>query len=234
MRSESTKRAGMRAFVSDLRRTVLSHRRLLAALCAFVAVASSLQVLRPDPPETVTVVVAARDLAAGRRLSPADLTTAELPPDVSPQAALTGVRSARGQTLAAPVRSGEVMTDRRLVQPSLLEGYPPGSMLASIRVTDAASLTGVRVGDRVNVVASDARGEAPPRTLARGTPVAAIPDLDGKDVRAVDGVVVMLAVPEETALELAASQVRDRLAVVVSGDLAPAGSGSGSGSGPGR
>lgn len=219
MRPQSTRRAGVRAFASDLRRTVLSHRRLLAAACAFVAVTSALQVLRPDPPETTTVVVAARDLAAGRRLSTADLTTVELPPDASPRSSLRRLGDARGHSLAAPVRSGEVMTDRRLVQPSLLEGYPRGSMLASVRVTDPASLTGVRVGDRVNVVASDARGEAPPRTLARGTPVAALPAMDGDGVRAAEGVVVMLAVPEETALALAASQVRDRLAVVVSGNF---------------
>ena len=219
MRSGSNKRAGVRAFAADLRRTVLSRRRLLTAVCAFVAVTSALQVLRPDPPETTRVVAAARDLAAGQRLSAADLKSIDLPPGASPRAALTTVDTVRGQTLAAPMRSGEVMTDRRLVQASLLEGYPAGSMLASVRVADPASLTGVRVGDRVNVVASDARGEAPPRTLARGTPVAAIPQLDENRSQAIDGVVLMLAVPEETALELAASEVRDRLAVVVSGDL---------------
>ena len=45
-----------------LRRRVLLHRRLLAALCVGAAVLAGLQAAAPPPPATVAVWTAARDL----------------------------------------------------------------------------------------------------------------------------------------------------------------------------
>ena len=72
-----------------LRRAVLGRRRLLAALCAGLAVVAGVRAVAAPVPPGVDVVVAARALPAGAVLGESDLTTATLPPDTVPDDVLT-------------------------------------------------------------------------------------------------------------------------------------------------
>ena len=195
-----------------LRRVVLRHRRLLAALLAALAVATGLhQVLEP-PPRLIPVVVAARDLPGGVVLEPSDLTTARFAPGSVPEAlAVDPV----GRLLASPVRRGEPVTDVRLVAPSLAEGYP-GLSAVPVRLPDAAQVTLLRVGDRIDLIAADPRGSGA-RVVARDVPVLALPtDVDDASVSGLGGRLVIVGTTESGAVELAAASVESLLTITLS------------------
>lgn len=211
MTSRPHLRTTLRGFLRDLRRTVRAHRRPLAALSAALAVLATVQAVRPPPPETAPVVVAAHDLDTGVTLSPGDVELVERPPDALPEHVYASLDEVNGNALAAPMRAGEAVTDMRLVQPGLLAGYPSGTALSSVRVTDGAALSAVHVGDEVNVVGVDPRAQHDPVVLARHAPVVALPEPTSEQTQ---DAVVLLAVSQTTALSLADAASSQSLTVV--------------------
>lgn len=155
---------------SRARRSVLRHRRLLAFILTAAAVLAGLGAVRPQPPVTVAVAVAARDLPAGAVLGPEDLSTASLPPAVVPDGLAT---APLGHTLAAPVRRGEPVTDVRLVGPALTTAQP-GLVALPVRFTDAAMAGLLRVGDRIHLLVTDATS-GHTSSVADGVTVLAVP-----------------------------------------------------------
>lgn len=170
---------GARRWWRELRRAVAWHRRLLAAGLAAAAVALTISAVRPAPPVTEAVLAAARDLPGGLALGHADLRRVELPPDAVPAGALRPGAAVAGQVLAGPMRSGEPLTDARLVGPTLLAGLAEGRgrfVAAPVRIADPAVVALLRPGDRVDVLAAESSaltGYAPPPDLedpSAGTP----------------------------------------------------------------
>ena len=154
----------------SVRRAVLRRRRLLAALLTAVAVAAGLHAVAAPPPATVAVLVAARDLPAGAELEADDLVAAEFAPGSAPDDVAD---DPAGRILAAPVRRGEPVTDVRLVGPQLTEGL--NDLTATpVRLPDAGMVGLLRVGDRIDLVAADPRGDGA-ETVAVDVPVLAIP-----------------------------------------------------------
>lgn len=187
-----------------LRRRVLIHRRLLAALFAFVAVYAALRALTPAEAPTRQVLVAATDLPAGTRLAAKDLTTIGALPDALPAAAVTEAPRLVGRTLAVPVRSGEVITDVRLLGRALQSAYP-GLVATPVRLSDASVVALLKPGDVVDVIAGDPQGRQPPRVLATAARVLAVPPEPRGFAASPDGALTLLAVrPEESALAAAA------------------------------
>ncbi|MFI2706632.1 SAF domain-containing protein, partial [Nocardioides sp. CER28] len=139
-----------------LRRRLLAHRRLLAGLLTAVAVTAGLAAVRPPETGTVAMTVAAHDLAAGETLSAADLTTTSVPPGAVPDGT---VRDPADAVLAAPVRRGEPITDARLVGPALSTGHP-GLVALPVRLSDAAMAGLLESGDRIDLYAVAAAGDA--------------------------------------------------------------------------
>src|SRR5699024_8332327 len=95
----------------------------IAALIA-VAVFGALHVLQPPPPQTVRALVAARDLAVGAVISNSDLKTVQVPPGLLPEAALLSKDDVTGETIAAPVPKGLVITSSALTGPSAYGAVP--------------------------------------------------------------------------------------------------------------
>jgi Flp pilus assembly protein CpaB len=157
-----------------VRRAVLARRRLLAAVLTAVAVAAGLHAATAPPPARVPVVVAARDLPSGTVLGAADVRRADFAPGSVPDGAVT---DPAGRTLAAPLRSGEPVTDVRLVGPSLTDGYP-GLAAVPVRLPDAGMVGLLTVGDRVDLVSADPQGGAA-SVVAADVPVLALPADDG-------------------------------------------------------
>lgn len=135
------------------------HRRVLAALLAAVAAVSGLAAARPRP-HGVRVLVAARDLAAGATLHPADLATRVLPARAVPDGV---VSRAAGRTLSGPVRRGEPLTDVRLRTRPLLDTVTPGGA-----GTDGSGSSG-GTGTSAGAGAPDGSGAAPGSPGAPGT-----------------------------------------------------------------
>ncbi|MDF1705917.1 MAG: SAF domain-containing protein [Aeromicrobium sp.] len=195
-----------------LDRLVFTHRRLLAAVCAGLAVLLTITAL-DDGASTRQVVVVRGDLDAGTVLTAEHLTTQEVPIDAVPTGVLTSASDAVGRALAGPVRDGETMTDRRVVDARDLSGFGiDDPALATVRVTDRAVLGALHVGARVDVVALDPHGEAEPSVIARAVAVAALPT--GQDDGGGD--VVGLVAPNEVAVALAAAGLGSGLTLIAS------------------
>jgi Flp pilus assembly protein CpaB len=205
--------ARLAALRRGVRRSVLRRRRLLAALLLGAAVVAGLRTVSPEPPPTVAVLAAARDLPAGTVLGPGDLASVPFAAGTSP-AGTVPREELLGRTLAAPVRRGEPLTDRRVVGPGLLDGYP-GLVAAPVPVPDPATAGLLRVGDRVDLLAADPRGgEA--TVLAEQAPVLALPDAPADQVGAAAGRVVVLAVPPDAAADIVSAGVQRYLGLVLS------------------
>lgn len=187
-----------------LHRRVRLHRRPLAALSVGAAVLAGLQAASPPPAPTVAVWAAARDLPSGTLLAGADLTRVRLPPDAVPDRAVGDAREVLGHILAAPVTRGETLTGLRVLDRGLLHGYP-GRAAVPLRVTDAATVGLLRVGDRVSFVVADPDGRTPPTSLVEDVPVVAIPrEQSAGFATGTPGRLVVAAVPADRAAEVAA------------------------------
>lgn len=174
-------------------RLLARRRRLVASVLAGLAVLCALSVLRPPVPATVLVLAAARDLAPGSALAVADLRSVALPPAAVPAGALRPGAAVLGRLVAGPVRSGEPLTDVRLVGPALLDALSPGSVAVPVRFADPGAVALLRPGDRIDVLATaehPALSPPPPGAPPDGPapPVAA----PGAAVVATDVVVVTI------------------------------------------
>jgi pilus assembly protein CpaB len=209
---------GQRSWL-DLRRVATWHRRLVAAGLAGAAVLVGLQALRPPPPPSVDVMIAARDLLAGAALAPGDLVVAAVPRAVVPAGALSPGAAVDGRAVAGPIRSGEVITDVRLVGPALVAGLGDGLVATPVRVADAGTAGLVRPGDRVDVLATPAGPDTagdPTRVVAADVVVVAVPGAaDGGDF--VDGALLVFATTPAEAASLAGAAITDRLSLTLRG-----------------
>jgi Flp pilus assembly protein CpaB len=160
----------LRGAARRVRRAVLRRRRLLAALCALVAVWAGLQAIAAPAPQRVPVTVAAHDLGAGTVLRPGDLTTVGFAPGTVPSG---HIRDPVGRQLAGPLRRGQPVTDTALLGPSLVRDRPDLVALP-VRLPDTAMAELLRVGDEVDVISADPQG-GPATTVAREALVLALP-----------------------------------------------------------
>jgi pilus assembly protein CpaB len=161
-----------------LRRRTGTVRRLASAALVAAAVATGLLALSDPPPAGTPVLLVARDLAAGTVLGPGDVQLTPRPADQLPDGTLTSARGVVGRVLASGARRGEVLTDVRLVGPSLVDTLAPGQVAVPVRVADAAAAALVAPGDHVDVlVAVD--GAGPAQTVVTDATVLARPGSTG-------------------------------------------------------
>ena len=195
------------------RRRVLAHRRALAVVLAAAAVLVGLQGMRPAPPPSEVVLVAARDLPSGTVLRPGDVIDASFAEGTAPDAI---ERRPLGRTLAAPVRRGEAITDLRLVSPALARASP-GLVPYPVRIPDADVVALLRVGDRVDVLATDPES-ATADVLLTGAPVLALPTTASREgTDGLAGRLVVLGVPSPDLTEVGSAAVSQFLTVALSG-----------------
>lgn len=193
-----------------IHRFAFEHRRLLAAVLAGLAVLTALTALRQTPAST-SVLVARHDLRSGHVLAAADLRRATVPPGARPAHTLDR-GEAVGRRVAGPMRAGETVTDYRVLRGDALAGYPDDAVLTTIRVGRADGLTGMHVGDRVDVIAVDPDGESRAEIVARSVEIVTLPsDADEADV-----IPVGIVTTEKVALALATAALESRFSVITS------------------
>ena len=193
--------ARWRSWRRDLTRTVTRHRRVLAALAAALAALSALTVVRPDPPATEPVAVAAADLPSGTRLSADLVGTVRLPAAAVPDGAYRPGDVPLGRLVAGPLRRGQPLTDAAVVGPGLAAGLPADEVLASVSVPAATGWL-VRPGDVVDVVAGNARGAEADVVAANATVIAVPPAPVGDQVQP-----LVLAVDDASALAVSQAEL---------------------------
>lgn len=196
--------------MNQLHRFVFEHRRLLAAICTGLAVLAALSALRTSPSGTA-VLVASRDIASGHVITADDLDTKPVPASSVPAHPLS--RSAAiGRRVAGPMRAGEALTDYRVLRADALKGYGADSVLTTVRVAEADGLTGIQVGDHVDVVAVDPDGETKATVVARKVEVVTVPAATGDT----DATPLGIVTSEDVALRLATAALESRFSVVTS------------------
>jgi pilus assembly protein CpaB len=144
-----------------------------------------------------------------------------LSPAALPDGSLLALADVVGRSLASPIRSGEVLTDARLLAGGLLSGYGPGTVATPVRIADAAAARLLRTGDVVDVLAAAANPElgvvVDARLVASAVKVIAVgppedrslaPDVGG-------GALVVLATTPATAARLAGAAVSARLSMTI-------------------
>jgi Flp pilus assembly protein CpaB len=159
----------------------------------------------------VAVALAAADLPAGTVLTATELTVATFPAHLAAAGTASDPAVLEGRVLAGAVRTGEPVTDARLVGPGLASGLPEGTVAAPIRLADLAVTALVRTGDRVDVLATapdsgSAEVVAPAAlVLAAPGPTAGMDSTPGAAARSDDAAgLLVLALDGPTAARLAA------------------------------
>jgi Flp pilus assembly protein CpaB len=194
------------------RSPVHTARRVAAALLAVLALVLA---LRPAPvpasaraPGAVAVTVSARDLPAGTVLTAGDVEVVGYPPDAVPAGTAADPGLLLRRVLAGGVRTGEPITDARLVGAGLTALLPEGQVAAPVRLADLAVAGLVRTGDRVDVLATAPDATAA-EIVAGGALVLAA---TGADEESGAGL-LLIAVEGETAARLAAAATTATLTV---------------------
>jgi Flp pilus assembly protein CpaB len=195
-------------------RTVGWHRRLLAAGLAAGAVALTLQAAESDPAPTVPVVAAAGELRGGTTLTPENLLLVDIPRGAVPRGAVASVDDAVGRLLSGPMHAGELVTDLRLVGPSLLAGWGEDLVATPVRIADPGVLALVRPGDRIDLYATPLSALGPAAVVSAKVPVLAVPDSGEQGVLAEGALLVIAATTRQAGL-LAEAAVTSRLSVVL-------------------
>lgn len=189
--------------LTEVRRRVLRRRRLIAVLLVAVAVAASLRTLAPPPPATTPLLVAARDLPAGRVLRAEDLVERRVAPGVVPEGV---VGEPTGRMLAAPLRGGEAVTDVRLVGAGLAGAQPAGATVVPIRLADAGQAALLTVGDRIDLLATDPQAGTTVE-VALDVGVVALPDPESSGDGALPGRLVVVSLPSTDVRRVTAASV---------------------------
>lgn len=145
------------------------HRQRLAAVAAAVAVGATIMAVRPAPAPTVSVWVAAENLPSGLTVTEQHLTRAAWPAEVVPERAITDPDEVLGRIVAAPLTRGSPLTATVVIGPHSTE---PGRVLVPVTLSDRTVLSVLRVGDRIDLLATGPEG---PVTVARDARVAALP-----------------------------------------------------------
>lgn len=163
------------SLLRDLLKAARWHRRLLASVSAAAAVYFGLVALSPTPPPTVPVLAAARDLPGGAVPATSDVRTLQLPVGLVPAGVLRPGSDLVKRMLAAPVRSGEPLTDTRFLSPGLLERLGPGLVAYPLRLDDADIVSLLRVGDRIDLYSATSSDTDSADRLAQAIRVIALP-----------------------------------------------------------
>lgn len=129
-------------------------RLVLAGTCLLLALVSALGAKHDaaPPPQSVPVVVAAHDLAAGHLLTRHDVTVARWPGAIRPPGARGDPAAVAGRRLAGPVRTREALTATRLLGSDLAAGLGAGLVATTVELGDAHASDLVRAGDRVDLL----------------------------------------------------------------------------------
>lgn len=192
------------------------HRRTAGAGLAALAMVLGVTAMRPQPPPSTQVWVAAHDLSGGAPLTADDLRAEQLPTADVPANALPGDHEPVGLVLGAPVRRGEPLTDLRILTINLVEASgAPDDLAVSVRISDGpATLALVKPGERISVIAAGdpttgVGGRA--HIVVQDVRVLAVPDhLSDSE----SGLIIVAATPHE-AKAIAGIDPSERVSVAV-------------------
>jgi pilus assembly protein CpaB len=192
-------------------------RRAAAGL--LVVLALGLLAAPSVAPAGTPVLVAARDLAPGVALGPADVAVRLLPGELVPAGAFAEPGAVAGRQVVGGVRAGEALTDVRLLGPvaAVAAAGVPDAAGVPVRLADAGVAALLTPGTRVDLVAAGADDAgavaADPALLAPGAVVLAV--LPAPERTAGSAPVVVVALPAALAARVATVSLREEVTVTL-------------------
>jgi Flp pilus assembly protein CpaB len=143
-------------FLDPLLRAFRWHRRWFAALFAALAVLAALNTVSSTGSSGTLVVVAARSIPAGTKVTAEEVALVRLPAAMVADGAFTTLDQAMGRTVVVGVPAHQVLT------PSALLGadgqVAPGQVALPVSFGAAATVSLLSVGSRIDVLGADATG----------------------------------------------------------------------------
>ena len=195
----------------------MALRRAAAGL--LVVLALGLLAAPSVAPAGTPVLVAARDLAPGVALGPADVAVRLLPGELVPAGAFAEPGAVAGRQVVGGVRAGEALTDVRLLGPvaAVAAAGVPDAAGVPVRLADAGVAALLTPGTRVDLVAAGADDAgavaADPAVLAPGAVVLAV--LPAPERTAGSAPVVVVALPSALAARVATVSLREEVTVTL-------------------
>ncbi|MBH5146177.1 MULTISPECIES: SAF domain-containing protein [Rhodococcus] len=185
---------------------------------------------RGDPAtDTVAAVVSSRDLTPGQVIADSDVEIREIDSKQLPEGVVSDTDLVVGRTVAGPIRSGETVTDVRVLSPRLagLSVGTDDARIVPVRLADAAVADMLRSGDVVDVLTvgpdtsrtDTSRPDTPnesiadqaPQILAAGAVVALV--TTSESTRNQQEQVILLALPTPAANVVAAASLSNAITV---------------------
>lgn len=192
------------------RRRLQRHRRPVAAGLAALSVLAVIGAVSDSGASTAPVVVAAVDIPAGTTLTESDLRIIDFPIELIPETASTDPSLIAGEVVTAGILPGEVITSARLLGQRPEAGR--GRVAAPVRLADAGVAGLLAPGDRVDIIAASADGEA--RVIARAARVITRP-IPPATFGTQTGSLVVLSVTSDEATALAGVATTRQLSAVL-------------------
>jgi Flp pilus assembly protein CpaB len=190
-------------FLDSLRRAFRWHRRAFAALLVALSVLAGVNALSQRDSTAVPVVVAARTIAGGADIVPADLTLAHLPSSAVAEGAVSDPQRLVGRTVVAEVPVRRVLTASDLLGEA--GGLAPGTVALPVRFGESATISLLRVGARIDILGPSAEGSGY-AVVAGDVRVAAIPKAPDEGVLGGGGSdLVLIEVTNDQATRIASS-----------------------------
>ncbi|WP_228117956.1 SAF domain-containing protein [Rhodococcus erythropolis] len=185
---------------------------------------------RGDPAtDTVSVVVSSRDLTPGQVIADSDVEIREIDSKQLPEGVVSDTDLVVGRTVAGPIRSGETVTDVRVLSPRLagLSVGTDDARIVPVRLADAAVADMLRSGDVVDVLTvgpdtsrtdtshpdtpNESIADKAPQILAAGAVVALV--TTSESTRNQQEQVILLALPTPAANVVAAASLSNAITV---------------------
>jgi pilus assembly protein CpaB len=186
-------------------------RRMIASVLAVLGVLLLVGATRGSASASVKTLVATHEIVSGAVIADKDVALRDLPIHLVADGSFHALSDAIGQIAVGAIRRGEVITDARVVAPSLLS--ETGLVAIAITLNDSANAQLVHAGDHVDVLASQGGaiandGATPARLVASDAEVLSTKTHESSGV-------VVLAVTASDARAIAG--VDDRITLVLRG-----------------
>jgi len=138
------------SFLTPLLRAFRWHRRWFAAIFAAIAVLAALNAVNHDRSDLREVVVAARSITGGAKLTAADLRLVRLPAEAVPDGAVSDLDALIGRTSTAGLPLRRVLVEADLLgEPG---GLAAGRVALPVQFADNQAVGLLSSGTRIDVL----------------------------------------------------------------------------------
>jgi len=139
----------------------IKYRRVIAAVCAGLAVLLSIKALTSKAPHETTVLVLARQVGPGVKLLASDVTTKTLPAHALWGGILIRPADAIGRVTSHALEAGQPLSDTDFMGSNLLKGLPSGTVAIEIPATQLANTSLVESGSHIDLYATPNTNHSP-------------------------------------------------------------------------